>query len=208
MSITEINITPAGPTLPIDPRCALEPVLEWMVGQLPTDGSAIDVVVHPDVASYVASIRTKRHPFAHGRTEEDAKRRLHVMVEHGIVIDVPAEVWRPSLVPYVAESFAGMVRDEILRYTDGHERLQRIVQRNQEEADPSICHMHDYCDPNVFMDIAISSATGQEPSSEDMLNHEGIRALWDEAWAQGKLVLAQLVQADQDRAARSRRQRG
>ena len=48
---------------------------------------------------------------------------------------------------------------------------------NAVQADPKICHSHDYCDANMAMAEAFESVVGRVPSGEDADN-----SLWNAAW--------------------------
>ena len=52
--------------------------------------------------------------------------------------------------PMIARAFIQNLIDAI-----GSDKIAIVVERNKKETDPSICHSHDFCDANVFMDQAL-----------------------------------------------------
>jgi hypothetical protein len=133
----------SGPSLRVDPRFARAEVLQWMVGEVGQDSGA-SIEVFSDVASFVASTKSQH---AHGVTEQEAVDRLVVLVRHGDHVDVPYEIWSAYLIEPVARGFVHAINEEMLRYADGIERIDAIVERNAREGDSGVCHTHDFAIP-------------------------------------------------------------
>lgn len=60
------------------------------------------------------------------------------------------------------------------------------VRRNEVETDPRICHMHDFCDANVYMQEAFEYVTGEELDVTSDRHVDLINAAWDHAKASWK----------------------
>ncbi len=76
----------------------------------------------------------------------------------------------------------------ILSETLSAEQVAQVLMRNAEEANPSICHSHDFCDANMVMQAALDSF-GVDPmsSGEDgKAMSDEIAVLWADAWDMAK----------------------
>lgn len=76
----------------------------------------------------------------------------------------------------------------ILSETLSAEQVAQVLMRNAEEANPSICHSHDFCDANMVMQAAFDSF-GVDPmsSGEDgKAMSDEIAVLWADAWDMAK----------------------
>ena len=74
----------------------------------------------------------------------------------------------------VAQEFSKILTNNLAA-----EEMTEIIIRNEAEADDSICHSHDFCDPNMYMMEAIMNITGMEqPDSET----ESYCKLWSDSW--------------------------
>lgn len=65
------------------------------------------------------------------------------------------------------------------------EEFKAIVEANAAEADPNICHSHDFCDANDLMMVAFCEAFGQTEEEFD-LQDEGVIDAINAAWALAK----------------------
>lgn len=74
----------------------------------------------------------------------------------------------------LARAFASELRDEI------QDAIFTVVALNDDEAEPNICHSHDFCDANQVMIDAWAKVAGVECSCDS--NNEAETALWNEAW--------------------------
>lgn len=99
-------------------------------------------------------------------------------------------------VPRIARRFAGLVGENV-----GAGKLRLIDERNELEEDPDVCHSHDYCDANVFMDEAFAEVMGYSVASllPDIPDNDNRRwgTAWDYAKVFGFAELA-LVKGDPD----------
>jgi len=73
----------------------------------------------------------------------------------------------------------------VLAYV-GPEKMAEIHRRNAVETNPNVCHTHDFCDANVFMDEAFAAVLGA-PATDSGADGVGCMSdadmrLWDAAW--------------------------
>lgn len=83
----------------------------------------------------------------------------------------------------IAEAFKLKLREELTA-----EQLAEAVRRNERQADPGVCHTHDFCDANMPMSAAWE-AIGHGDKIELMLSEfdedetgQAIAKRWGEAW--------------------------
>ena len=81
----------------------------------------------------------------------------------------------------IARAFACLVAEYVGLHT-----LQ-IDARNR-FASPSVCHSHDFCDANVFMQQAFLDVTGVDAAAELPEMSELTAKLWDYSWRYTKLI--------------------
>jgi hypothetical protein len=86
-----------------------------------------------------------------------------------------------ALARKIARTFACLVAEYVGVNTLRIDALNRF-------ASPSICHSHDFCDANVFMQQAILDVTGIDAAAELPEMSELTRKLWDTAWRYTKLI--------------------
>lgn len=67
----------------------------------------------------------------------------------------------------------------------GEKNFESIFLLNDQEADPRICHSHDYCDANVVMAQAFSEVFGFDVDSQN----EGHADVWNAAWDLAKRTM-------------------
>jgi len=161
--------------------------------------SAVDpssFIVHQDISWFLAYVRDPLpsgligHTYAAGSTRKEACDRLaavRALGTHGA--SVPFEIWSKQLVEPVAQGFVRSIHEEMMRYTDGIERYQAIVDRNRAQTGPSICHTRDFCDANVFMAFAVQAFTGRDLAEDSMFCDAGSMELWHAAWQRAKEIM-------------------
>lgn len=76
-----------------------------------------------------------------------------------------------------AERIAGEFL-RLLRQDIGPDHYAEVCVRNANEANPNVCHSHDFCDANITMADAIEKVLGR---AVDLYNDED-DALWSVAW--------------------------
>jgi hypothetical protein len=59
------------------------------------------------------------------------------------------------------------------------EKMSEVVERNKNEADPHICHSHDFCDANVFL-YDVFKKYGMDPAAKGGMKKWA--DLWNSAW--------------------------
>lgn len=83
----------------------------------------------------------------------------------------------PFRTPAIARVFAGRIGAEL-----GYGILREIDARNADEANPDVCHSHDFCDANDYMHAAFMEVTGQSPTHTLPTMSEVEHAAWSAAW--------------------------
>ena len=58
-------------------------------------------------------------------------------------------------------------------------QMGEIVERNENETDPNICHSHDFCDANMFLH-EVFMTYGMDVADAGGMEKYG--HLWDQAW--------------------------
>ncbi|MBP8275356.1 MAG: hypothetical protein KAX55_00485 [Propionivibrio sp.] len=74
----------------------------------------------------------------------------------------------------------GELLAETVTANDGS--IEEVVRRNRDEAEPGICHSHDFCDANVVMETAFIQTLNRAPDLSSDLDTR----LWTEAWNEAK----------------------
>lgn len=64
---------------------------------------------------------------------------------------------------------------EVLLHAVGAQTLKTIIEKNDKELDPSICHSNDFIDANMAMDQAMKLVRIKEDSSRGQI-------VWNRAW--------------------------
>lgn len=59
------------------------------------------------------------------------------------------------------------------------EQMSEVVERNKNEADPHICHSHDFCDANMFL-YDVFKKYGMDPVAKGGMDKWA--DLWNNAW--------------------------
>ncbi len=111
----------------------------------------------------------------------------------------PGNAWSTNFEPVVPapdalplpERVAAVFAAKLFEALDDADMVEVRV-RNRAEADPRICHSHDFCDANMVMDAAFRAMGIETPV--DALSAEGgegarfhaADALWGEAWGLAK----------------------
>lgn len=73
----------------------------------------------------------------------------------------------------LAYAFARALRAELTE-----DQMAEAIALNAGEANPSICHSHDFCDANIVMAEAFRAVVGRDID----LQSDADCALWGEAW--------------------------
>ena len=73
----------------------------------------------------------------------------------------------------VAKDFASILTAWI-----GRKNVEEAARRNADEADPGVCHSHDFCDANE----AMAEAMGRNGFPDMDPQDENAVRLWNEAW--------------------------
>jgi len=81
------------------------------------------------------------------------------------------------IVTAVARRFSVALCRDLGTYT-----VDMIDQRNAKETKPGICHSHDFCDTNIYMQQAILEETGEDPAD----GNGKAESLWNHAWNAAK----------------------
>ena len=81
----------------------------------------------------------------------------------------------------IARAFACLVSEFVGLHTLRIDALNRT-------ASTSVCHSHDYCDANVFMQQALLDVTGIDAAAELPEMSELTAKLWDYSWRYAKLI--------------------
>lgn len=80
----------------------------------------------------------------------------------------------------IANAFAIRLKKEI-----GEDKFKAVLEANRTEANPEICHSHDFVDANVLMDEAFKEVLGVLATSTGTggkLMNAKADALWAAAW--------------------------
>lgn len=93
---------------------------------------------------------------------------------------------RPALVQAIAQEFGRELRNAL-----SPEDMAEVLARNATQADPQICHSHDFCDANMVMLAAFERLGFTE---DDVLPDgsrwprvaDAMRSLWNDAWSDAK----------------------
>lgn len=81
----------------------------------------------------------------------------------------------------VARQFCDLMREQL-----GEHGIGEVVHLNSKEANPEVCHTHDFCDANLVMNDALEECgVRMDWDSEDGMP-DWILALWNEAWKLAK----------------------
>lgn len=77
----------------------------------------------------------------------------------------------------IAKTFADMLLDDL-----GQFKFAEMRRRNRAQADPQICHSHDFCDANVLMEAALAQHGIALFNEEYGDISDAVMRLWGEAW--------------------------
>ena len=64
--------------------------------------------------------------------------------------------------------------------------LSEVVRRNALQANPSICHSHDFCDANMVMNQTLQEFGVVDFDVADEAGQLAMCRLWNEAWGMAK----------------------
>lgn len=105
------------------------------------------------------------------------------MIDHVVTNIVETEKSEPEakdqLTRRLSCKFSELLAEVVTRY-DGS--IEEVVRRNRDEAEPGICHSHDFCDANVVMEMAFVQTLSREPD----LSSDRDTKLWNDAWNEAK----------------------
>lgn len=144
-------------------------------------------ILHEVNGYYVTNERSKKDPAYHvwapGVTHSTCDSAYRDITLAVCRCNYLANRIKPALtVPALANAFSQKLRNKLSAKVIG-----LIIALNEAEADPQICHTHDFIDANEVMNEAYKSITGQnfEPflASGDFASDLPI---WNEAWALAK----------------------
>lgn len=83
----------------------------------------------------------------------------------------------------VARRFAELLAERV-----GPEAIDRIDALNRVESNEGVCHSHDFCDANVFMQLAVMDVTGIDAADHVPAISDPVLALWQKAWDTAKRI--------------------
>lgn len=66
----------------------------------------------------------------------------------------------------------------VLRANLTADEMRKVIKRNEADTDMDVCHSHDFCDANYYMDIAFENVTG---NGVDM-SKDGDLTMVNNAW--------------------------
>ena len=78
----------------------------------------------------------------------------------------------------VAREYSKVLRDWL-----SEEEMAEVIRLNKAQANPSVCHSHDFCDANMAMQEAfrnLKTTTPFDASGDD--EEAQVTELWNEAW--------------------------
>lgn len=74
----------------------------------------------------------------------------------------------------LAKEFSSILKEWLSK-----KEMEELIQANKDERDSSICHSHDYCDPNQAMADAFKKVTGKEVDMQKDKDSALVDAAWD-----------------------------
>lgn len=124
----------------------------------------------------VKLIQCKPHEVLEIPTFNCERRLLDVLVK--LIQRKPHEALKVPTSGKIAKEFS-----EILLSWIGEAKMKRVVELNRLQANPSICHSHDFCDANMAMEEAFTNLGLLTPCDADNTpKGEIVNEFWGQVW--------------------------